>query len=77
MKADGVRLVLPGSGYVSIILLDLSYLDLALRHAQGVCEPRSLRTRQVLGLFKSLFQRKDLLSGESGPGVFPLPVLVQ
>lgn len=77
MKADDFRLVLLGSGCDSIIVLDLSYLDLALRHAQGVREPRSLRTRQVLGLFESLFQRKDLLSGESGPGVFPLPVFVQ
>ncbi len=54
-----------------------AHLHLALRHAQGVRQPRALRPRQVLRLFKSLFQREDLLSGEGGPRVFPLPVFVQ
>lgn len=53
------------------------YLDLALRHAQGVRQPRALRPRQVLSLFKSLFQREDLLSRKRGARVFPFPVFVQ
>lgn len=54
-----------------------SYLHLALGHGQAVGQPRALRARQVLGLLEGLLQGEDLLAGEGGPRVFPLPVLVQ
>lgn len=41
-----------------------THLHLGLGHAQGIGQPRSLRTRQVLGLLKRLLQSKDLVSCE-------------
>lgn len=62
---------------VVVVVVVVVYLDLALGHAQGVGQSSSLWSRQVFGLFESFLQSKDLLSGESGSSVFPLPVLVQ
>lgn len=41
-----------------------THLHLRLGHAQGIGQPRSLRTCQVLGLLKRLLQSKDLVSRE-------------
>ena len=54
-----------------------AHLHLRFRHAQGIGELGSLRSRQVLCLLESLLQGKYLLAREGGPRVFLLPVLVK
>jgi hypothetical protein len=54
--------------------MNFLYLDLRFRHCEGVCQFGSFWSGQIFGLFKSLFQGKDLLTGKCGSGVFPFAI---
>lgn len=53
-----------------------SYLNLRLRHAEGVRQFGPFRPRKVFCLFKGLLEREDLLPAEGGSRVLLLPVLI-
>jgi len=62
----------PGLPQKCTPMVRVAYLNLAFGHSEGVGEPCSFWSREVLGLFEGLFKGKDLMPGKRWSRVFLL-----